>query len=287
MLKEYFEKYLNSNPAGWKFFLDFYLKRVGGKFLFHCNFDYKKLPVDLPDFYKECLLVWTSQNEFNPSSLSEITNQVLWNNKFICIESRSVYNKKLLDAGLVKIGDLYDERGKFKSDKEPLRSSLLPVDHFFTFRLFNALPQDWPGQLKRNKIFIFANTQRQARSEFYLRLEGKKHTLDNLHSKLLYQSFVTKISSKPTAMNKYDTLFNTDTFRLDWKKIYLLPFKTTLYTKLREFQYKLLNRIIYTNDMLFKFRKTGSPLCYFCEDEPETLEHFFFTAQKCVLSGKR
>ena len=47
------KKYLNSNPAGWKFFLDFHLKRVGGKFMFHCNFDYKKLPVDLPDFYKE------------------------------------------------------------------------------------------------------------------------------------------------------------------------------------------------------------------------------------------
>ena len=27
--------------------------------------------------------------------------------------------------------------------------------------------------------------------------------------------------------------------------------------------------------MLFKFRKTDSPLCYFCKDEPETLEHFF------------
>ena len=42
------------------------------------------------------------------------------------------------------------------------------------------------------------------------------------------------------------------------EKIYLLPFKTTLYTKLQEFQYKLLNRIIYTNDMLFKFRKIDS-----------------------------
>ncbi len=44
------KKYLNSNPAGWNFFLDFYLKRVGGKFLFHCIFDYTKLPVVLPDF---------------------------------------------------------------------------------------------------------------------------------------------------------------------------------------------------------------------------------------------
>ncbi len=30
--------------------------------------------------------------------------------------------------------------------------------------------------------------------------------------------------------------------------------------------------------MLFKFRKVDSPLCYFCEDEPESLELFFFTA---------
>ena len=161
------KKHLNSNPAGWKFFLDFYLKRVGCKFLFHCNFDYKKLPVDLPDFYKECLLVWTSQNELSPSSLSERTNQVLRNNKFIYVESKSVYNKKLLDAGLVKVGDLYDERGEFKLDKKPLRSSLSPVDHFFIFRLFNALPQDWRGQLKRNKIIISVNTQRKSPSEFY------------------------------------------------------------------------------------------------------------------------
>ena len=37
--------------------------------------------------------------------------------------------------------------------------------------------------------------------------------------------------------------------------------------------------------MLFKFRKIDSPSCYFCEDEPETLEHFFFLLLKsaCVL----
>ena len=31
---------------------------------------------------------------------------------------------------------------------------------------------------------------------------------------------------------------------VDWEKIYLLPFKTTLDTKLREFQYRTLNRIL-------------------------------------------
>ena len=36
-------------------------------------------------------------------------------------------------------------------------------------------------------------------------------------------------------MKKYKLLYiNTETFHLDWEKIYLLPFKTTLHTKLRE-----------------------------------------------------
>ena len=61
-------------------------------------------------------------------------------------------------------------------------------------------------------------------------------------------------------MKKYDKAFNTDTFHLGWEKIYLLPFKTALHTKLREFQYKTLNRILDTNDMLFKFRKS-TPHC--------------------------
>ena len=145
------KRYLSIDPAGWKFFLDFYLKKVGGKFLFHCNFNYTKLPVTLPEFYKECIVAWTLLNEDNPSSSSEIANQVIWNNQFICIESKSVYNSRLIDLGIVKIGDLYDTWGGFKSNKEPLYSTLSPVEHFLLFSLFNAFPEEWRKILKTNK----------------------------------------------------------------------------------------------------------------------------------------
>ena len=49
-------KFLDTNPAGWKCFFELYLKKVGGKFLSHCNFDLTKLSIVLPDFYKECVL---------------------------------------------------------------------------------------------------------------------------------------------------------------------------------------------------------------------------------------
>ena len=32
----------------------------------------------------------------------------------ICVDSRSVYNAKLFDAGLIEIGNLYDENGEIK-----------------------------------------------------------------------------------------------------------------------------------------------------------------------------
>ena len=131
-----------------------YLKKVGSKFLFNCNFDLTKFSKALPDFYKECTLTWSSLNEYNPASLSDIVNQVLRNNRFICVDSRSVYNAKLFDAGLIKIGNLYDENGEIESDKEPWRSSLSPVDHFLIFRLLSAFPLEWRRELKLNKASI-------------------------------------------------------------------------------------------------------------------------------------
>ena len=47
------KKFLDTNPARWKCFFELYLKKVGGKFLFHCNYDLTKLSIALPDFYKE------------------------------------------------------------------------------------------------------------------------------------------------------------------------------------------------------------------------------------------
>ena len=196
------KRYLSTDPAGWKIFLDFYLKKVRGKFLFHCNFNYIKLPITHPEFYKECIATWTRLNEDTPSSPSEIANQVIWNNQFICIESKSIYNSRLIDLGIVRIGDLYYTQGEFKSYKEPLYSTLSPVEHFLLFSLFNAFPEEWRKILKTNKNSISSITHDLIQSDFILRIEGKKVNFQNLKSKSLYDSFVSKISSIPTAQKK-------------------------------------------------------------------------------------
>ena len=136
--------------------------------------------------------------------------------------------------------------------------------------------------IEKNKNSISSETYDLIQTDFNLRIHGKKVNLQNLKSKSLYDSFVSKISSIPTAQKKYNEAFSTHASQLDWEKIYLLPFKTTLDTKLREFQYKILNRILYTNKMLFKFKKVDSPSCVFCEKELETIEHLFFPLSESV-----
>ena len=51
--------------------------------------------------------------------------------------------------------------------------------------------------------------------------------------------------------------------------------KATLDSKTREFQYKLLHRIIYTNKILHKMGWVPSPMGSFCGKTVESLEHLF------------
>ena len=60
------------------------------------------------------------------------------------------------------------------------------------------------------------------------------------------------------------------------ENIYLLVRIVTKDSKLRAFQIKLLNHVLYLNKMLFKFGKSGSPLCSFCNLKNETLYHLFY-----------
>ena len=63
---------------------------------------------------------------------------------------------------------------------------------------------------------------------------------------------------------------------MDWKRIYLLPRLVTLHSYFCSFQYKDLNKVLYLNKKLFKFRISTSPLCPFCRLSDETVLHLFY-----------
>ena len=63
----------------------------------------------------------------------------------------------------------------------------------------------------------------------------------------------------------------------DWAYIFRLAFKCAIDSKTRNFQFKILHRIIATNDFLYKVDIIDNNLCTFCDLEIETLEHLFLS----------
>ena len=53
-----------------------------------------------------------------------------------------------------------------------------------------------------------------------------------------------------------------------------MPRRVTVDTNLRIIQYKILNKVLYSNEKLFKFKIFCSPL-FFCNLENETPIHLF------------
>ena len=100
------KKYLEDYPSPWKFFLDERLLSVGGKFVLHCNFDTTEVRVTLPLFYEKCFDSWSDMNNNTPLSFQEVANQIVWNNKFLCVDKKSFFRRDLFTIGLLKLGDL-------------------------------------------------------------------------------------------------------------------------------------------------------------------------------------
>ena len=68
---------------------------------------------------------------------------------------------------------------------------------------------------------------------------------------------------------------------------FMMPLRVANEPHLRSFQYKVLNSILYTNELLCKIGYVSNPNCSFCEQTIETRSHIFFTVPLRYLFGKR
>ena len=97
-------------------------------------------------------------------------------------------------------------------------------------------------------------------------LNSVKVSLSEMDTKTFYEAHVSDRRETPTAQLRYNEIRN---------KNYNLPFQVALDTYTRDFQYKILNRILFTNSKFFKLKLVESTLCSFCDKNKETLEHLF------------
>ena len=206
------------------------------------------------------------------SSMDEIVNQILWNNKFICIGQKSVFNRKLFSLGLHKVGNLFNE---IYIKPHTTLQNLNAVDFLFLNGLYDCLPPEWKKVMTNDPPSVLIKIN-HIWDDVFLYSSNDVLLLSELSSKKIYNILVSKISISPSAKKKFEDSYASTEQALDWKRIYSNAFRCAIDTKTREFQYKILNRILPLNDFLFKIGKSNSPLCSFCQSSEENMSHFFF-----------
>ena len=222
--------------------------------MFHCNYDVSILPLNISLFYLELLQWWS---EFRDTFSSEKDwRYILWNNKQILINNKTVNYKSYFEAGVVHISDQSFELNN--------KDSLSLVSK----RISKTICLVWAG-LRHSIPSILKNcTHKLTTDEFSLKIEDNIFDVTKKKSKDYYTLLVSRKALFPTIVNKLQNEFH---FTLEEvKQIFMIPHCVTLEAYVKAFQYKILNSILYANAKLYKIGFKLNDSCSFCSSEPET-----------------
>ena len=200
-----------------------------------------------------------------PTTFEDILSVNIWDNKNIRIANKTILYKRRYDKHIYFIKDLIKDDGTVMDaqafcDKYEIRVKFL---EYLVVRM--AIE----NYIRTNQIM----TEMSSPHNIYLPFNIKEIFKSKRGCKDMYRVFNTKSITSKTQQKWNNTFENVN---LNWKMIYKLPTKSCNNTKLHWFQYRILHRIIYTNDLLFKLHIKQDDLCCFCGSLPEKIEHLFW-----------
>jgi len=188
----------------------------------------------------------------------DILNQIIWNNEAIKVNNKSCYYPQYIEIGIQKVRDMMNSDGKFLRWNCLKGKGLKSNNYLDWFSLVDAIPIKW-----KQAELLGPNNEPCSPDSDQLKLvfDSREMKITQITSKMFYNILSTKLHEKPTAQERYNLIFSD--IRINWKEIYALPFIVALDTRTREFQLKILHRILTTNVMLKKVWLSGISRVYF------------------------
>ena len=255
-----------SGNASWKIIPNQAVSHCGGlEFLIKCDYDPKLLNLEMPEFYQAILNYWYDLRCLTCDKEISIRKQIIWNNRNIRIDGKSIFINSWYVNGIHCIEDLLDENLKFLPLSEMKQKYNLEFPFTTYYGLLKAIPTEWKRAL-RVTVSEHSESQNEKTSELF--------STKNAYSAMLSKSF-----SAPTAEGRiFNHGFTKDTIR----NVYMLPFKILKDPKLIMFQVKVIHNILPTQSSLFHARITDSEVCPLCNRESQSLRHMLIT---CSVSS--
>ena len=178
--------------------------------------------------YRKIGTIFISYSSIHLIIQFHVMNQVIWNNKNILSQEKSIYQHLFHNCGIVKVGDLVSKDRSFLKSKKVIRAQVLPSQLFSLMGIVNAIPGEWQSIIEEN---MFTDPHPFNENTFLLPVKGEIVDLLSTSSKTLYKEFCSHKATTPTAQARLNTEYPN--LSVELKKIYSLSFNATLDMKLK------------------------------------------------------
>ena len=133
--------------------------------------------------------------------------------------------------------------------------------------LIESIPMSWKVEVRN----YFSGIEDTCTSCTPTIPQPKVSLLPDMSVKVACKILIRPLVKAPTSQKSLEKLLCRQD--LDCASIYMFPRMVTVESKLRIFQYKVLNNILYLNDRLYRMGIVQTPLCSLCKQEKETVIH--------------
>ena len=227
------------------------------------------------------LQTWSNNiYEDNICSKKQLLSQSLWLNSLIRVNNKPIHYLSWSSQGIQNIGHLMENETRFLSFSEFKERYNIKINFLSFCGVISAV--------KYLVITFNKNASQESINyeSFFDKFLKAKNTNKIVHKKLIEKKRKQPVNSQ---MKWSADCMIEKNEPIDWKAAYRLPFECTKISKLRVFQFKLLQRRLATNDFLKTIKLRDNDLCNFCQIEEETLIHLFWncTVTSCFWHNFR
>jgi hypothetical protein len=225
-------------------------------------------------YYLNLLNCWSEFLSLNKINTKEnILEQHIFGNSKIRYKRKALFLSNFSKSGFKTVKDIWDQNSKIfvnsteifnrLRDKRNWIAEYSRIKASFSLELLLMLKSDNINQENTKSYpFTVKNTCEFIKNDNIL--ENKKLLLKDIQ-------YFFAIENIPICQQKWEIYFGVE---LPWEEIWGRHFKNLANRKSKQLQWKVIHRIIYTEERLQKMNKSPNGSCHFCKD-PENLMHLF------------
>ena len=219
---------------------------------------------------QEIVQIWSEVSYDNQiKTKQQLLELPIWHKSLVRINDKPVFYKHIFLRGISRASHLMKDSRTFLSHAEFSSTYKIRIEPLKYFGLISAL------RYLYNSNFFGNEPGDAVMSDSFPEAFSKS----NKANKVVYDKFIPVKSTSPvkSQLKGKDSITFYEGCTADWKSAYCLAAKCTKSTKLINFQYRLLHRILPTNSFLTKIKITQHPNCSFCHNHHENLIHLIQT----------